>query len=129
VPTDATRYPLSAYGVADDAAEGTPLGVGLDALAEADPDAPAVTCGDVTISRAELATRSNRLARELARLGVERGALLTIGLPNGIEFYVAAVAAWKLGAIPQPVSARLPASELAALLTVADPPVVVGLEP
>jgi bile acid-coenzyme A ligase len=126
---DATRYPLSAYGVTDGAPEGTPLGVGLDALAEADPDAPAVTCGDVTMSRAELARRSNRLARHLAGLGVERGALLTIGLPNGLDFYVAAVAAWKLGAIPQPVSARLPASELAALLTVADPPVVVGLEP
>ncbi|HEX4248922.1 MAG TPA: AMP-binding protein [Pseudonocardia sp.] len=128
-PGGTTRYPLSAYGITAGADEGTPLGVGLDALAEADPDAPAVTCGDVTLSRAELARRSNRLARHLARLGVERGALLTIGLPNGLDFYVAAVAAWKLGAIPQPVSARLPASELAALLTVADPPVVVGLEP
>jgi len=125
----ATRYPLSAYGITDGAAEGTPLGVGLDRLAEADPDAPALTCGDVTLSRAELAARSNRLARHLARLGVGHGSLLTIGLPNGLEFYVAAVAAWKLGAIPQPVSARLPASELAVLLTVADPPVVVGLEP
>ena len=106
-----------------------PVGAGLDALAEADPDAPAVTCGELSLSRAELARRSNRLARQLAGLGVKQGSLVTIGLPNGAEFYVAVVAAWKLGAIPQPVSARLPGAELAALLEVADPPVVVGLEP
>jgi bile acid-coenzyme A ligase len=127
-PDGAAHYPLGAYGSGDGEPEGTPVGVGLDALAEADPDAPAVTCGDLTLSRADLAQRSNRLARQLSRLGVTQGSLVTIGLPNSAEFYVAVVAAWKLGAIPQPVSARLPASELSALLGVADPPVVIGLE-
>jgi len=128
-PGDRTSYPLSAYGVGDGVADGTPVGAGLDALAEADPDAPAVTCGELTLSRAELGRRANRLARQLARLGVRRGSLVTIGLPNSTEFYLAVVAVWKLGAIPQPVSARLPAAELTALLEVAESPVVIGLDP
>lgn len=106
---------------------GTPLGVELDRLAAESPDAPAVTCEGVTLSRADLARASNRYARALAQLGVTAGDLVTIGLPNGIEFYVATVAAWKLGATPQPVSARLPEAELAAVIGVADPAVVVGL--
>jgi len=72
-----------------------PVGTGLDALTEADPYAPAVTCGELTLSRAELARRANRLARQLARLGVRHGSLVTIGLPNSAEFYVAVVAVWK----------------------------------
>jgi bile acid-coenzyme A ligase len=60
-------------------------------------------------------------------LGVGLGDLVTIGLPNGVDFYVACVAAWKLGATPQPVSTRLPAAELAPLVAIADPAVVVGL--
>lgn len=107
---------------------GTPVGLGLDALAEAEPSKPAVTCGDVTLTRDELRRRGNRLARELAARGVGRGDLVTIGLPNGVEFYVAVVAAWKLGAIPQPVSARLPMAELQELIKLADSPVVVGLD-
>ncbi|MDT7674294.1 MAG: hypothetical protein QOD82_2196, partial [Pseudonocardiales bacterium] len=40
-PDGAAHYPLGAYGSGDGEPEGTPVGVGLDALAEADPDAPA----------------------------------------------------------------------------------------
>jgi bile acid-coenzyme A ligase len=109
--------------------EGTPVGVGLDALAEAEPDAPALTCAGVTVTRRELAERTNRLARHLAELGVGEDDLVTIGLPNGLEFFYACIAAWKLGAIPQPVSARLPSAELSALLEIANSPVVIGLDP
>jgi non-ribosomal peptide synthetase component F len=65
-------------------AAGTPVGVGLVALADADPDAPAVTCGELTLTRAELVSRANRLARQLSRLGAGRGSMVTIGLPNGV---------------------------------------------
>jgi bile acid-coenzyme A ligase len=119
-------YGQTAYSATTD---GTPVGAGLDALAEADPDAPALTCSGVTVTRRELAERTNRLARHLAGLGVGHDDLVTIGLPNGLEFFYACVAAWKLGAIPQPVSARLPSAELSALLEIANSPVVVGLDP
>jgi bile acid-coenzyme A ligase len=107
----------------------TGLGVALDQLASSGPDVPAVTCREVTTTRAELARRSNQLARRLADLGAGPGSMVTIGLPNGVGFYVAALAAWKLGAIPQPVSYRLPPPELSALIDVADPSVVVGVDP
>jgi bile acid-coenzyme A ligase len=107
----------------------TTLGEALDRLAADDPDAPAVTCGDETITRAELRDRTDRLARAWARLGVTPGRLVTIGLPNGIAFVEATVAAWKLGATPQPVSHRLPRAELAGIIALADPALVVGLDP
>ncbi len=95
---------------------GTPLGVAFGRLADADPDRPALTHEGGTVSRRELDQRSNRLARAYARLGVEQDDFVTIGLPNGIDFYEAVLATWKLGATPQPISARLPAVERAAII-------------
>jgi bile acid-coenzyme A ligase len=108
--------------------EQTPVGVGFDRLAERDPDAVALHCADGPVTRAELAAASTRAAREFAASGAGQGDLITIGLGNGAAFYAAAIGAWKLGAVPQPVSAKLPPAELAALVELADPPLVVGLE-
>jgi bile acid-coenzyme A ligase len=105
----------------------TPLGSAIDLLAEQDPGATALIHPGGVTTRAELAAASSRAAREFAALGTREGSLVTIGLPNGAAFYAAVVGAWKLGAIPQPVSAKLPAAELEALVGVADPDVVVGL--
>jgi bile acid-coenzyme A ligase len=98
----------------------------LGQLAAADPDAPAITCGDVTISRSEFHRSTNRLARAYEDLGVRPGSFVTIGLPNGIEFLESAFAVWKLGATPQPVSHRLPPKELAAIIELVQPSLVVG---
>ena len=97
-------------------------------LARRDPDRPAVTVGTATLTRGELDRRTNRRARALAELGVGVGDMVTIALPNGLEFYETAIAAWKLGATPQPISARLPAAERDAVVELADPAVVVGAE-
>jgi bile acid-coenzyme A ligase len=69
------------------------------------------------------------MAVELRRLGVEPGAMVTVALPNSVEWFIAVVALWKLGAIPQPVSARLPRRELEAVVALADPAVVLGVDP
>lgn len=98
----------------------------LTALAEHHPTAAAVTCGNETVTRAELRSRSNRLARELISLGVGLGDFVTVALPNSIDWFVAYVACWKIGAVPQPVSAKLPPRELAAIVDLADSKVVVG---
>jgi len=45
----------------------------LRELAEERPDAPMITCGDATITRADLDARSNRLARAYGELGVGSG--------------------------------------------------------
>jgi bile acid-coenzyme A ligase len=98
-------------------------------LAARAPDRSAVTCGEVTLTRAGLEARSDRLARRLRSDGVSRGDMVTVALPNSVDWFVAVVACWKLGAIPQPVSSRLPAPELAAIVALADPPVVIGADP
>jgi bile acid-coenzyme A ligase len=104
------------------------LGEELAALAAADPDRPAVTCRDVTISRAELEARTNRLARSYEKLGVTPDSFVTIGLPNGVEFIEATIATWKVGATPQPVSHRLPPAEREAIIELADPSLLVGVD-
>jgi bile acid-coenzyme A ligase len=107
----------------------TALGALVGRLARADPDRPAITCGRETISRAELETRTNRRARAYAGLGVKQDSFVTIGLPNGIEFFEATLAVWKLGATPQPISSRLPAPERRAIIELANPSLVVGVDP
>lgn len=109
--------------------EGTEVAIGtaIGMAAAADPDRPALTHGDRTLSRRELDLGTNRLARAYETLGVTQDSLVTIALPNGIPFFESAIACWKLGATPQPVSAKLPAAELEAIIDLADPPVVVGV--
>lgn len=99
----------------------------LDQLAAAEPDRPAVTCGDLTVSRAELVGRGDDLAVVLRDHGVGLGDMVTIALPNSVDWFVAYLACWRLGAVPQPVSWRLPAPELHAILDLARPKVVIGL--
>jgi bile acid-coenzyme A ligase len=96
-------------------------------LAAAAPDRPAVTCGDATLDRAALDARSDALAVVLREHGVGLGDMVTLAMPNGIDWFVTAIAAWKLGAIPQPVSSRLPMPELEAIVALADPKVVAGV--
>ena len=88
----------------------------LTELAAQDPDRLAVACGDVALTRRELDLASNRLARDLAGRGVTEGQMVTIALPNSVDWFVAFIACWKVGAIPQPVSARLPQRELDAIV-------------
>ena len=114
---------------AEDVPDLTPLSTRLRELAADEPDAPAVSDGDTVLTRAELDAATNRLARVFAERGVRRGDLVSIGLPNGVRHVQTSVAVWKLGAVPQPVSHRLPPDELAAVLGIADPALVVGLEP
>lgn len=106
-----------------------PIGTALTALAVEAPDAAALTVGDRTITRGELDARSNQLARAFAAEGAALGDLVTIVLPNSVEFVLAAVACWKIGAVPQPVSSRLPGRELEAIVELADSALVVGAVP
>lgn len=106
-----------------------PIGQTLAYWADRDPSAPCLTHEDKTVSRAAFDAYTNRLARAYQALGVKQNDLVTIGLPNGIEFYQAAFAVWKLGATPQPVSAKLPFAERQAIIEVAESTLVVGAEP
>lgn len=105
------------------------LGEHFAALAAQDPHAPAVTVDARTVSRGELESRTNRLARGYLEAGVTPDSLVTIGLPNSIEFIESLIAVWKCGATPQPVSHRLPVHEREAIIELAEPSLVVGVDP
>ncbi len=108
-------------------------GEALRRHAEAAPGRDAIRfLGEAGVEResfAALDRRANRLARAYAGLGVKSGDLVTLALPNGVEFFGACLAIWRLGATPQPVSSRLPAIERRAIIELADPPLVVGAPP
>jgi bile acid-coenzyme A ligase len=103
------------------------IGAKIGMLAGCKPDAPAVSCGEVTRTHAELHRRTNRIARALLEQGVKHGDLVTVGLPNGIDFVEACYALWKIGATPQPVSSRLPEAELEAIMELAQTPILLGV--
>ena len=59
-------------------------------LATADPQAPAITSAGESVTRAELDRRTNRLAGPTRSWASTPNSFVTIGLPNGIEFFEAA---------------------------------------
>lgn len=105
------------------------IGAALVREASRQPHAIAVSCGDDICTWQQLHRRSNALARALQVRGVKYGDFVTVALPNGIGFIEACYAAWKIGAVPQPVSSRLPIPELRAITELAQSPVVLGGPP
>ncbi|HEX9176947.1 MAG TPA: AMP-binding protein, partial [Mycobacterium sp.] len=103
-----------------------PIGTQFSRLAAVAPDEPAVTCDGRTLTRGELDSSTNRLARAYADRGVGVGDYVTIALPNSIEWIQAALATWKLGAVPQPLSPRLPEPEFDALMQLRSRALIVG---
>ncbi|MEE2879152.1 MAG: AMP-binding protein [Pseudomonadota bacterium] len=91
------------------------------------PDRVAVDHEGAQLSWQQLERRTNRLARAYESLGVKENDFVTIALPNGIEFFEATFATWKLGATPQPVSAKLPKFERDQIIELGKPSLVVGV--
>jgi bile acid-coenzyme A ligase len=93
------------------------------------PGRVAIDHEGASVTWAEFEERTNRLARAYEALGVGQDDFVTIGLPNGIEFIEACFATWKLGATPQPISAKLPKLERDQIVELAKPALVVGCAP
>ena len=100
-------------------------GRALTRLASLDPVRPAVIDRRETVTRSELDAQTNVLAREYAARGVTADSIVSILLANGADLIRACLATWKLGATPQVLSARMPASELDAILALSAPTLVV----
>ena len=66
---------------------------------------------------AEFDRAVNRAARMLRQLGIKRGDVVSLLLPNGAEYIIAYFACWKLGAIAGPVNSLLKAQEIAFVLS------------
>ena len=84
------------------------IGRVIGSLAEQCPHRPAITCEGRTVTWLELDRHTNRLARAYQHLGVAQNDLVTIGLPNGLEFYESALAIWKLGRHHRGIGAQMP---------------------
>lgn len=68
------------------------------------PQTPALLFKGTTVNYARLNQESDALAVALAELGVRRGDRVALLLPNCPQFFVAELAAWKLGAIVAPLN-------------------------
>ncbi|MEM9175560.1 MAG: AMP-binding protein [Myxococcota bacterium] len=93
------------------------------------PDAVALVHEGTRTTYAALEAGSNRRARAFQKHGVREGDFVTIALANGVEFLESLFACWKLGATPQPVSAKLPLNEREAIIELVDPKLVLGVDP
>lgn len=91
------------------------------------PDRVAIDHRGDAVTWAEFDARTNRLARHYESLGVKPDDFVTIALPNGVEFLEAVFATWKVGATPQPISAKLPKIERDAIVDLGKPALVVGV--
>ncbi|CAB4689486.1 MAG: AMP-binding protein [Actinobacteria bacterium] len=98
----------------------------LDVRADERPDAAALTCEAVTLTRADVRDLSRSRAADLAAQGVVAGDFVSIALPNSPDFLVWAIAAWRLGAVPQPLSHRMAPPELQAIADLVRPRGIVG---
>lgn len=74
------------------------------------PDAIALSCGDESLTYAELGQRVTALARRLVTRGVGRDVLVALKLPRGLDFITAILAIHKAGGGFLPLDARHPAS-------------------
>ncbi|MCZ4578766.1 class I adenylate-forming enzyme family protein [Gordonia amicalis] len=73
-------------------------------LAEQHGSAPALADERTELSFTEFDARSAALAAQLRALGLGRGDVLAIKLPNRVELVVAIAAAWRLGAAATPIN-------------------------
>lgn len=103
-----------------------PISRALRLLAERAPNEPIVIDGERVVTRAAFDRATNRLARAFTARGVERGDFVSILLPNSIQFLETVAAAWKVGAVPQPLSAKLAPAERDEILDLVKPRLVVG---
>ncbi|MBJ7337459.1 AMP-binding protein [Mycolicibacterium sp.] len=112
------------------AEEGIAFGDQLRRLAVDDPDHVALTLvsqggaeSDLTLDQLDRA--ANRWARTLTAQGAGLGALVGLAIPNSVEFVLAALACWKIGAVPVPMRWDLPTWERTRLLEALGAAVVV----
>ena len=105
-----------------------PPGAFVELYAESIPDNTALRYYDRDISYAELNVLANRLANALVSLGVGRGDVIGVHMPNIPQYVIALVAASKIGAALSGVSPLLAPAELSRQLDDAGIKVLLSLD-
>lgn len=85
------------------------------------PDRPAVVCGNVRLTYAELDERSDRLAAWLRSIGAGRGERVGLSLPKSLEAVTAIVGTLKAGAAYVPLDPIAPPLRMRSLIGHAAP--------
>ncbi|MFT7461975.1 MAG: amino acid adenylation domain-containing protein [Pseudohongiellaceae bacterium] len=105
----------------NDTAGDYPTGQCLHELFEAQvartPDAPAVSCGNETISYSELNARANQLAQHLLSLGARPDMLIGVCQHRRIDMLVSIFAILKSGAAYLPLDPKYPQERLAFMVS------------
>ncbi|MFN7140558.1 MAG: AMP-binding protein, partial [Limisphaerales bacterium] len=97
----------------------------FEAQVQKTPHAIAVTCGDATITYANLNRRANQLARYLRQKGVGSGQTVGIALNRGREMLVAIFAVMKAGGAYVPLDPSYPGNRLEQMLEEINAPVLI----
>ena len=92
------------------------------------PDAPALACGDDTLTYAQLNARANRLARHLRGLGAGPDVLVGVFMERSLDLGVALLAILKAGAAYLPLDPAYPPDRIAFMLRDAAAPVLLTQE-
>ena len=97
--------------------EDLPVGSYVQNHARVRPNAPALAYFDKVISYSELNTAANQLANALTALGIKRGDVIGLHMPNIPQYAIAIIAISKMGAIGTGLSASPEqASEVISLI-------------
>lgn len=99
----------------------------LERQARERPAAAAIIAGPGRVSYGELAEQVDVKARGLAALGIGPGSVVSVQLPNGLEFLVAYLAIARLGAILSTIHMPYGAREAADLMRAARSKAFIGL--
>lgn len=107
----------------------TPFSSGIHALIEAQvertPHAPAVTCGDQSVSYQELNRRANRVARALQQLGVRADLPVGLCVERSVDSLVGLLGILKAGGGYVPLDPSFPSHRIQLMLENAKIPIVV----
>ncbi|QCW26353.1 amino acid adenylation domain-containing protein [Lysobacter enzymogenes] len=90
------------------------------------PQAPALESPAARLSYAELARRSDRMARQLRGRGIGAGDLVAVASDGDVATFVALLATLKAGAAYLPIDPQAPAQRLNHLLEDARPRLILG---
>jgi benzoate-CoA ligase family protein len=85
-------------------------------LADGHGDHLAVVCGPVTLTYAQLADETRRVAAGLRAIGVRPEERVMLCMADGVELLTGILGAMYLGAVPVPVSTMVTGGELATVL-------------
>lgn len=88
----------------------------ISAHAVATPGATAVLFADERLTYGELEQRSNRLARHLAGLGIQRGDRVGVYLERSLDLMISLIAVQKTGAAYVPLDPHYPAKRVESIL-------------